>query len=313
MAGYADSSAAGRATFRRARDQGVGTGTTQVLPRVENADQGARGLDLGCGARDVLPENLRVPQTSAKPLRGKAALVTGAAQGIGLAISERLLSDGASVALIDIDGARVRREGDRLSRLGYQALGLEADITDPAEVDQMVKAILDRWGRVDVVINNAGITGPAKPVWAYSPEEWVRVITVDLVGVFLCCRAAVPIMLRQGGGKIVNIASIAGKEGNPNMSAYSSAKAGVIGFTKALAKEVAEKDICVNCVTPAVIETDILKQLNDEAVGYMVSKIPMGRVGRPEEVASLVAWLATDECSFTTGAVFDISGGRATY
>lgn len=254
-----------------------------------------------------------VSETSAKPLHGKAALVTGAARGIGLAISERLLSEGALVALVDTDGTRVRRESERLSQQGYQTLGLEADVTDPMQVDQMLKAALDRWGSVDIVINNAGITGPAKPVWAYSPEEWARVIMVDLFGVFLCCRVAVPIMLRQGGGRIVNIASIAGKEGNPNMSAYSSAKAGVIGFTKALAKEVAENNIHVNCVTPAVIETDILKQLNDEAVGYMVSRIPMGRVGRPEEVASLVAWLATDECSFTTGAVFDISGGRATY
>jgi 2-dehydro-3-deoxy-L-rhamnonate dehydrogenase (NAD+) len=246
-------------------------------------------------------------------LVGKTALVTGAARGIGLAISERLAAEGACVVLADIDGATVKLQSERLSQAGLSTLALEVDVTNPAQVEKMVADARSRWGGLDVLVNNAGIAGPAKPTWEYTPEEWGAVIGVDLIGVFLCCRAAVPSMLEQGGGRIVNVASIAGKEGNPNMSAYSSAKAGVIGFTKALAKEVAKNNIYVNCITPAVIETDILHQLNDDAVSYMVARIPMGRTGKPEEVASMVAWLSSEECSFTTGAVFDISGGRATY
>ncbi len=246
-------------------------------------------------------------------LEGRVALVTGAARGIGLAISERLAAEGAAVALVDVDGQAVTQQSERLSREGHDVLGLNADITVPAQVERVAAAAIERWGTLDILVNNAGITGPAKPSWEYTPEEWDRVISIDLTGVFLCCRAAVPRMLMHGRGRIVNVASIAGKEGNPNMSAYSSAKAGVIGFTKSLAKEVAQSGIYVNCVTPAVIETEILGQLNEQTVQYMVSRIPMGRPGKPEEVASLVAWLASDECSFTTGAIFDISGGRATY
>jgi 3-oxoacyl-[acyl-carrier protein] reductase len=176
-----------------------------------------------------------------------------------------------------------------------------------------METILEHEGRLDILVNNAGVAGLAAPVAEYPDEEWRRILAIDLDGVFYCCKAALPHMLARGSGRIVNIASISGKEGNPNMSAYSAAKAGVIGFTKALAKEVATRGVYVNCVTPAVIATDILTQLSDEAVAYMTAKIPMARTGRPEEVAALVAWLASEECTFSTGAVFDISGGRATY
>jgi 2-dehydro-3-deoxy-L-rhamnonate dehydrogenase (NAD+) len=164
-----------------------------------------------------------------------------------------------------------------------------------------------------VLVNNAGITGGNKPSWEFTPEEWRRVIDVDLTGVFLCCRAVVPLMLPRGYGRIVNVASIAGKEGNPNAAHYSAAKAGVIAYTKALGKELATRGVLVNCVTPAVIETEILKQMTPEHIQYMLSKIPMGRFGKVEEAAALVAWLCTADCSFTTGGVFDLSGGRATY
>jgi 3-oxoacyl-[acyl-carrier protein] reductase len=187
------------------------------------------------------------------------------------------------------------------------------DVAQPASTRQAVQGVIQRQGQLDVLVNNAGIAGLAAPVAEYPEDEWRRILSIDLDGVFYCCKAVLPHMLERGSGRIVNIASISGKEGNPNMSAYSTAKAGVIGFTKALAKEVATQGIYVNCVTPAVIATDILTQLSEEAVGYMTAKIPMGRTGQPEEVAALVAWLASDECTFSTGGVFDISGGRATY
>jgi 3-oxoacyl-[acyl-carrier protein] reductase len=177
----------------------------------------------------------------------------------------------------------------------------------------MVREVVDRWGRLDVLVNNAGITGRSFPIWELGDEDWRRVIEVDLTSVFLCCRAAVRVMLAQGAGRIVNIASIAGKEGNPTLVPYSTAKAGVIGLTKALAKEVATRNIFVNAVAPAVIGTEMLKQMEQSTVDLLISKIPMGRVGKPEEVAALVAWLASDQCSFSTGAVYDLSGGRATY
>jgi len=241
-------------------------------------------------------------------LQGRAALVTGAARGIGLAIASRFVAEGARVALVDVDPGV---EG-AATRLGEQALGLIADVTATAEVERVVASVHQRWVRLDVVVNNAGITGGSRLTWEVSDEEWQRVLAVDLTSVFLVSRAAVRIMLGQGSGRIVNIASIAGKEGNPTLVPYSTAKAGVIGFTKALAKEVATRGILVNAVAPAVIGTDMVRQMSRETVDMLVAKIPMGRIGRPEEVAALVTWLASDECSFSTGAVYDLSGGRAT-
>jgi len=243
-------------------------------------------------------------------LTGNTALVTGAARGIGLAIATRLAADGARVALLDQDHAAVEAAA---RAVGRGALALTADVTRANDVDAAVARVEREWGRLDVLVNNAGITGRSFPIWELTDEDWQRVIDVDLTSVFLCCRAAIKVMLRQGRGRIVNIASIAGKEGNPTLVPYSTAKAGVIGLTKALAKEVATRGILVNAVAPAVIGTELLKQMEPSTVELLISKIPMGRVGRPEEVAALVAWLASDECSFSTGAVYDLSGGRATY
>jgi NAD(P)-dependent dehydrogenase (short-subunit alcohol dehydrogenase family) len=243
-------------------------------------------------------------------LAQKTALVTGAARGIGLAIASRLSADGARVAVVDLDLGAARTAAQKV---GGGAIAIAADVTRTLEVDGAVKKVVETWERLDILVNNAGITGRSFPIWELSDEDWARVIAVDLTSVFLCCRAAVKVMLGQGGGRIINIASIAGKEGNPTLVPYSSAKAGVIGLTKALAKEVATRGIFVNAVAPAVIGTEMLKQMEQSTVDLLISKIPMGRVGRPEEVAALVAWLASDECSFSTGAVYDLSGGRATY
>jgi len=240
----------------------------------------------------------------------KTALVTGAARGIGLAIARRLAAGGARVALLDLDREAVEAAA---RSVGREAMPVVADVTRAAEVETAVAQVMGRWGRLDILVNNAGITGRSFPIWELSDEDWQRVIDVDLTSVFFCCRAAVRVMLPQGAGRIINIASIAGKEGNPTLVPYSSAKAGVIGLTKALAKEVATRGILVHAVAPAVIGTELLKQMEKSTVDLLISKIPMGRVGTPEEVAALVAWLASDECSFTTGAVHDLSGGRATY
>jgi 2-dehydro-3-deoxy-L-rhamnonate dehydrogenase (NAD+) len=245
-------------------------------------------------------------------LKGKTAVVTGAARGIGLAIVERLLASGARCSLWDLDRPALNAAMEALQGRGEYDMAV-VNVTRSDEVTAATHDTLRHFGTIDILVNNAGIAGVSKKLWECSPEEWSQVIDIDLISVFLCCRAIVPSMLERSYGRIVNIASIAGKEGNPNASHYSAAKAGVIGLTKSLGKELAQTGILVNCITPAVIETEILKQVSVEHVKYMVSRIPMGRTGLKEEVAALAAWLASEDCSFSTGAVFDISGGRATY
>lgn len=247
-------------------------------------------------------------------MENRVAIVTGAARGIGASISRRLAQEGLSVVLADRDETRLQETKERISKeTKTHVLAFAADVSSFPSTSQLAHKVVEALGRIDVLVNNAGIGGKAAPVVDYPVGEWENVLKVNLDGVFFCCKAVLPQMLSQGSGRIINVSSVAGKEGNPNMAAYSASKAGVIGFTKSLAKEVATKGIYVNCITPAVIETEILSQLTDETVNYMVSKIPMGRVGQPEEVAALVAWLASDQCTFSTGAVFDISGGRTTY
>jgi 3-oxoacyl-[acyl-carrier protein] reductase len=241
---------------------------------------------------------------------GQAAIVTGGARGIGEAIARRLASEGASVMIADIDEAEASQAA---GKIGERAVAQRLDVTDPASWEAAMRAGLDRWGRIDALVNNAGIAGRSAPIWELSVAEWQQVVDIDLTGVFLGCRAVIPTMIEAGSGRIVNIASIAGKEGNPNAVPYSAAKSGVIGLTKAVAKEVATRGVLVNAVAPAVIETPILEQVSDEHIRYMTSRIPMGRVGKPEEVAALVAFLCSSDLSFSTGAVYDISGGRATY
>jgi NAD(P)-dependent dehydrogenase (short-subunit alcohol dehydrogenase family) len=244
-------------------------------------------------------------------LKGMNAIVTGGARGIGLAIAQRLLASGARCSLWDMNRDRLEATAKSLS--GDEVHTAVVDISKPDSVKAAVEATLKHFGSIEILVNNAGIAGVTKKMWECTPAEWHDVLEVNLFGVFVCCHAIVPHMLQQGYGRIVNIASIAGKEGNPNASHYSAAKAGVIALTKSLAKEVPRSGVIVNCITPAVIETEILKQVTQEHIDYMLSKIPMGRFGLKEEAAAIVAWLCSKECSFSTGAVFDLSGGRATY
>jgi 3-oxoacyl-[acyl-carrier protein] reductase len=244
-------------------------------------------------------------------LNGRNAIVTGGADGIGRAVTERMLASGATVEMWDVRQDNLVRAQ---AEIGHAHLhGRCLDVTDPTQVSGASEAALAAHGKIDILVCNAGIAGPAKKTWEYSVEEWQSVIDLDITAVFLCCRAFVQAMMQAGYGRVVNIASIAGKEGNPNACAYSAAKAAVIGFTKSLGKETAESGVLVNCVTPAAIRTAIFDQITQEHVDYMLSKIPMGRLGKVEEAAALVAWLASEDCSFSTGAVFDLSGGRATY
>jgi 2-dehydro-3-deoxy-L-rhamnonate dehydrogenase (NAD+) len=245
-------------------------------------------------------------------LTGRVAVVTGGARGLGYSIAERILLSGGSVSLWDVDAAKLADAGKQLS--GQGAVDTTAlDLTEIASVQAATEATVARFGKIDILINNAGITGGNAVTWEIDPAAWRRVIDVNLVGPFLTSRSVVPVMLRQGYGRIVNVASVAGKEGNPNASHYSASKAGLIGLTKSLGKELAARGILVNCVTPAAANTDLFAQMTPEHIEYMRSKIPMNRFVEPKEVAAMVCWLASEDCSFSTGAVFDISGGRATY
>ncbi|MBZ6077595.1 SDR family NAD(P)-dependent oxidoreductase [Microvirga puerhi] len=247
---------------------------------------------------------------SGERFEGRKAIVTGGASGIGLGVCARLSAEGAEVALWDSDADALKAAQ---STKGPFAAAIPVDITDPAAVDRALLDTVSVLGGVDILITSAGITGPNTIAWDYPIAAWKRVIDVNLNGLFYCNRAVIPEMLKGGYGRIVNVASIAGKEGNPNASAYSASKAAVIGLTKSLGKELAKSGITVNCITPAAVHTPIFDQMTQEHIDFMLSKIPMGRFGKIEEVTSLICWLASEECSFTTGGVFDISGGRATY
>ncbi len=241
---------------------------------------------------------------------GRRAVVTGGVSGIGLGIATRLAAEGARVSLWDMDAARLAEIG---ARLGVGTHGVALDLTDADAVANAAQATRAALGGIDVLVASAGITGPTATLVEYPIDAWKRVMDVNVNALFYCNRAVAPVMVAGGYGRIVNIASIAGKEGNPNASAYSTSKAAVIGLTKSLGKELAKTNVRVNAVAPAVIQTPILEQVTEEFTQYMLSKIPMGRFGLVDEVAALVCWLASEECSFSTGAVFDVSGGRATY
>jgi 2-dehydro-3-deoxy-L-rhamnonate dehydrogenase (NAD+) len=245
-------------------------------------------------------------------LDGRVAVVTGGAQGIGLACTERYLASGATVEIWDRDEIAIEKAVG-LAEVDGRLSGAVVDVTDAAQVQAAARDALARHGKVDILLNNAGIAGASKQTWEYTDQDWQSVVDLNLSGVFHCCRALIPAMIERGYGRIVSIASIAGKEGNPNACAYSATKAGVIGLTKTLGKELAESGVLANCVTPAAIRTAIFDQISQQHVDYMLSKIPMGRFGLVEEAAALVAWLSSEDCSFSTGAVFDLSGGRATY
>jgi 3-oxoacyl-[acyl-carrier protein] reductase len=241
---------------------------------------------------------------------GRAAIITGGARGIGLATAKRLHASGAKVSLWDMDIERLEKvKSDFSSPVDIQRV----DITNWDSVETAANASNTKMNGIDILVNSAGVAGPNFKTWEYPVDEWKTVVDIDLNGTFLCCRAIVPFLLKKNYGRIVNIASIAGKEGNPTASPYSAAKAGVIGLTKSLGKELANTPITVNCITPAAVKTEIFDQISQEHIDFMLSKIPIGRFGTVDEIANLITWLTSEECSFSTGGVFDISGGRATY
>ena len=243
-------------------------------------------------------------------LNGRSAVVTGGAQGFGRAVTERFVASGAKVAIWDHDQALAEKTA---KEIGPAVTVLKVDVSDLAAVEKARDATVNALGKIDILVNNAGIAGINKTVWETDFEEWRKVLRINLDGPFICCKAIVPLMIKQNYGRIVNIASIAGKEGNPNAAHYSASKAGLIALTKSLGKELAGHEIAVNAVTPAAAKTAIFDQMTQQHIDFMLSKIPKGRFVLVEELASLVSWLASEDCSFSTGAVFDISGGRATY
>ena len=243
-------------------------------------------------------------------LQGRHAVITGGAVGLGFAIAQRMLASGAQVTLWDRNAQAL---ADARARLGAGMAAVVVDVASHASVVAAVAQTRAQHDGVDILVNSAGITGPNVKLWDYPPEDWVQVQQVNLNGLFFCCREIVPLMRERNYGRIINIASVAGKDGNPNASAYSASKAAVIGLTKSLGKELADTGIRVNCVTPAAVKTAIFDQMSAEHIAFMLSKIPMGRFGTPEEVAAMVAWLSTEDCAFSTGAVFDLSGGRSSY
>ncbi len=243
-------------------------------------------------------------------LKGRVAIITGGAQGIGRAVAERLAASGAKVAIWDLDG---KLANDAAAAIGPAASGLAIDVTDAKAVNAAAAELEQRHGSVDILVTSAGIAGPNLKTWEYPLDEWARIMRLNVDGTLHCCQAVIPGMIKRNYGRLVLVASIAGKEGNPNASAYSASKAAVIALTKSLGKELAQQDIAVNCITPAAARTRIFDQMSEEHIGYMLAKIPRGRFLLPEEVASMVAFLASAENSFTTGAIFDLSGGRATY
>ncbi|HJY19025.1 MAG TPA: SDR family NAD(P)-dependent oxidoreductase [Xanthobacteraceae bacterium] len=245
-------------------------------------------------------------------LKGRLAIVTGAARGIGYATAQKCLASGAAVALWDIDAAALDKAVASLKQSDRVHAAI-VDVTDEASIAAAVDALIRDAGRIDILVNNAGITGGNAPLWQLAPEVWRRVVEVNLVAPYLVCRAVVPHMIAAGYGRIVNIASIAGKDGNPNASHYSASKAGLIGLTKSLGKELATTGVLVNAIAPAAAKTELFGQMSEAHIDYMLSKIPMNRFVTVDEIAAMVAWLASEECSFSTGAVFDISGGRAVY
>jgi 3-oxoacyl-[acyl-carrier protein] reductase len=242
-------------------------------------------------------------------LEGQVAIVTGAVRGIGLGIAQRLAAEGCAIVVWDRDAAAFDADSARFA----PSLALTVDVSDGAAVQEAFAATIAASGRVDILVNNAGVNGPVHPTWEYPPEAWEKVLAIDLTGVFHCCRVVVPTMRAANYGRIVNVASIAGKEGGPGIAAYAAAKGGVIAFTKSLAKEVAPSNVLVNAIAPVITETDLFKEMTPEHIVAMKAKIPMGRFLRIDEIAATVAFAASPECTFTTGATFDLSGGRATY
>jgi 2-dehydro-3-deoxy-L-rhamnonate dehydrogenase (NAD+) len=242
--------------------------------------------------------------------KNRVAVITGGASGVGLEVASRIAAEGGKVSLWDRDAATLAKAA---ASIGDGVHTVQVDVTDAAKLASAAESVYAKLGRIDVLVASAGITGPTAKLWEYPLEEWRRVIDIDVNGIFYACRAIVPQMLKNDYGRIVNISSVAGKEGNPNASAYSTAKAAVIGLTKSLGKELATSGVRVNCVTPATFKSPLLTQLPQSQIDYMKSKIPMGRLGEVAEVAALVCWLASEECSFSTAATFDISGGRTTY